>query len=164
MEEKTILLGKVDEIVYTLTFDGITVSHKGYKDIFDYDQGEQRARDSLESEGEYFWKEAVAADRTTQGLEDYIQEILDVDGWEHVLGDDNIQEIDNSGLYVETYNLIEDDELPYDQHELYDDILIEKEDFDKLVKAIEESNTDELRVIFGKYPEFKAREDLKQYV
>jgi hypothetical protein len=163
MEEKTILLGKVDETVYILILEESgKVIHHGFNEIFDYDQGEQRAREYLEDDTE-MWKQAVASDSTTQSFNDWCEEVINVDGWEHVLGE-GVHEIDYSGFYFDDYNLIEDDGLPYDEYYYYDDILIEKEDFDKLVKAIEESNTDELRVIFGKYPEFKAREDLKQYV
>src|SRR5688572_33111538 len=127
MKEKTILLGKVDETIYTLTLRDGNVSHNGYTNIFDYDQGKERAKDYLEQD-EYLWKEAVANDRTTKGLDEYNEEILDIDGWEHVLGE-GIHEIDYSGFYFEDYNLIEDDGIPYDEYDFYDDILIEKEDF-----------------------------------
>jgi hypothetical protein len=162
MEEKTILLGKTDEIIYTLTLKNGNVSQTGYKDIFDYDQGEQRAREYLEDDTE-MWKQAVASDSTTQSFDEWCEEVINVDGWEHVLGE-SVQEIDYSGFYFDDYNLIEDDGLPYDEYEYYDDILVEKEDFEKLVKAINEDDHESIEKIFSKIPEFNAREDLKQYV
>jgi len=155
--KKTILLGKVDETVYTLTLEDGNIFHTGYKDIFDYDQGRQRALEYLENDTE-LWKLAVANDNTTQGFDEFNEEILNIDGWEHVLGE-SVQEIDYSGYYFDDYNLIEDTGLPYDEYDLYDDILIEREDFEKIVNSVENVAT-----IFDKYPEFDAREDLKQYV
>jgi len=46
-------------------------------------QGEELARESLE-DGE-FWKEAVSDDRTTSGLDDWIDEVISADGWESLV-------------------------------------------------------------------------------
>ena len=46
-------------------------------------QGEELARESLE-DGE-FWKEAVSDDRTTSGLDDWVDEVLSIDGWESLI-------------------------------------------------------------------------------
>jgi len=45
------------------------------------------AKDMIDNdpEYEYFWKEAVAAGRTTDGLEDWKESIVDVDGFAHTL-------------------------------------------------------------------------------
>lgn len=37
------------------------------------------------SDYEYYWKEAVAADKTTKGLNDWLDEVLSMDGWCNIL-------------------------------------------------------------------------------
>ena len=48
------------------------------------EQGEELARESLE-DGE-LWKEAVSNGYTTSGLDDWVDEVLSIDGWENEIG------------------------------------------------------------------------------
>ena len=45
---------------------------------------ERIARDCLESDN-YFWKQAVASDHTTLGFDDWVDHVLNMDGWQHEL-------------------------------------------------------------------------------
>ena len=47
------------------------------------EDGKQKAREMLEN-GEC-WKQAVECDRTTSSLKDWVQDVLDIDGWQNVL-------------------------------------------------------------------------------
>lgn len=49
------------------------------------DEGKQRAREYLEDD--YLWKESVQSGDTKLGKDEWIEMVLDVDGWETVLGD-----------------------------------------------------------------------------
>ena len=59
-------------------------------------EAEIRAMDHLTDE-DYFWKQAVQAGHTTQGLEDWAQEVIDIDGLGHILSsyDGGEEETDN---------------------------------------------------------------------
>jgi hypothetical protein len=50
----------------------------------DEDEAEEEARDSLMQDDE-FWRQAVQAGNTHKGLKEWAQEVLDVDGWAHIL-------------------------------------------------------------------------------
>lgn len=56
-----------------------------FDEIFTEETGEQAAREMLE-DGEQ-WKMAVEADNTTDSLDGWINHVLSIDGWQHVLGD-----------------------------------------------------------------------------
>ena len=55
------------------------------RNLFTEEQGEQRARDSLE-DGE-LWKMDIQAEKTTSSLDDWVEMVMNVDGWEEVVGD-----------------------------------------------------------------------------
>jgi len=86
-----ILIGKTSEeqvIELKLEIDemfSISGTEYDFSDVFDSDTGENRARDILE-DGE-LWKMAVETDRTTSSLEDWVDEVIRIDGWEDTLGD-----------------------------------------------------------------------------
>jgi hypothetical protein len=48
------------------------------------EEAEKEAREVSISDDE-LWREAVKAGRTTKSLEDWVQEVIDIDGWAHVL-------------------------------------------------------------------------------
>lgn len=56
------------------TFDAIVMSEE---------EGETRARESLE-DGE-IWRSCVEAKSTEESLSDWVENVLDIDGWQHVL-------------------------------------------------------------------------------
>ncbi|KKK48984.1 hypothetical protein LCGC14_3139640, partial [marine sediment metagenome] len=62
-----------------------TLSGGNYREPLTESQGEERARESLE-DGE-IWKMSVESGNTTEGLNDWVEYVLSVDGWEHTLGD-----------------------------------------------------------------------------
>ena len=65
-------------------------------DVFDEETGEDRAREYLE-DGE-MWKEAVKDGYTTASLDDWTDDVLNIDSWENVIGD--VYQIDyKKGLY-----------------------------------------------------------------
>jgi hypothetical protein len=155
---KTILLGTDGKTVYTLTYDGVGLEYNEYKDVFSYDEGEERAIDSLKDDP-YFWKEAVASDSTTASLEEWAEDCVNIDGWRHILGEDNIIEVDDrENYFVEEYNHEEGEGLPFDESMYYDWLNIEIEDFDKLKKGIENDDKKLFEEVFAKYGEFDGKE------
>lgn len=66
-------------------------------------EAEQEARESLE-DNDYLWKQAVEADRTTQGFDDWVDDVLNMDGWAHILcGYDGCSyELDDGKVYWRT--------------------------------------------------------------
>ena len=63
----------------------ITAGEKEFKILTGgEEQGEELARESLE-DGE-LWKNAVSCGYTTSGLDDWIDGILSIDGWENEIG------------------------------------------------------------------------------
>jgi len=56
---------------------------KEYEWIESEEKAEERARECLE-DGE-LWREEVRAEKTTKGLDEWIDEVLSIDGWEHIL-------------------------------------------------------------------------------
>ena len=158
-----ILLGVNGLTVYVIQneSDG-TISYQAFEDVFDDDQGEQKARDYLEDDT-YLWKSAVESDSTTKGLDDWNDEVINVDGWRHVLGEDSIIDIDDRGYYFcEEHNFSEGSGLPVDYSDL-DQTDISEEDFEQLQKALEAEDVDGVNTFFGKYPEFDV-EELKRFV
>lgn len=90
MKEKTvkILVGitKNNQIVYAelnLRKDYFSVTHTTLRELITEEQGEERAKEYLE-DGES-WRQAVEAEHTTQGLDDWVEDVLNIDGWEHCL-------------------------------------------------------------------------------
>ena len=60
-----------------------SITHDTLRELLTEEEGEERARECLE-DGE-LWKMAVEADNTTQSLEDWVEEVLNIDGWETTL-------------------------------------------------------------------------------
>ena len=61
-----------------------TESGTSYRMVKNEDYAEELARGYLE-EDSCLWKEAVACGRTTSGFDDWIDEVLSMDGWAEVL-------------------------------------------------------------------------------
>lgn len=77
-----------------------TLSGGTYREPLTESQGEERAKEYLE-DGE-LWKMAVESDSTTDSLNDWIDYVLSVDGWEHTLGDiENFGEHNNETIYLQ---------------------------------------------------------------
>lgn len=151
-------------------------------EVFTEEQGQQKAEDLLEndSEYEYFWREAVQAERTIKGLEEWKEEVLDIDGWEHVLGGD-LENIDGD-LYCQMGSCGQID--IGDTLNDFDQLLISESDLEKINHVwdnfhlfdVQEMNDkrkkltqrkidmiNEVVEIFKKYPKYEA-EQLKQFV
>lgn len=87
--KRKLLVGETEDSVIVLEFEAdkhLSLSGDQYdKPAFDEDEGEYRAREYLE-DGE-LWKMAVEADDTILGLNDWIEFVLNTDGWEQTIGD-----------------------------------------------------------------------------
>ena len=103
------LIGETEENVIVLEFDtergrfSISgVEYDGSDYLFTEEEGESRARDYLE-DGE-LWRMCVEAGNTTAGLDEWVDDVLNFDGWMETLGD--IEDIDiydpETGDYVKT--------------------------------------------------------------
>jgi hypothetical protein len=92
-------------------------------------KGEEKAREMLE-DGD-MWKEAVRGDNTTQSLSDWVENVLDNDGWENVL---------DTSLYPDSFDFdgqtfyFESGSCGQHQEKELKHYLIEKENFDWLMK------------------------------
>jgi hypothetical protein len=97
--KKEILLGTdKDTTIYTIELESeqdyrdentqyCSLTGSYYDKVFITEEmGEQRAKQYLEDDNE-MWKQAVANDSTTSSLEEWNQEVLSIDGWQHILGD-----------------------------------------------------------------------------
>jgi hypothetical protein len=83
----TIFVGiTTDNELYFLNIEQPTEDHNYFSisgdtySLIEAEQGEQEAKDGLE-DGE-LWKMAVEGDRTTLSLTDWIELVIDTDGWE----------------------------------------------------------------------------------
>ena len=90
------LIGETEESVVVLEFrternyfSVCGTEYGGTQYLFTEEQGEERARDYLE-DGE-LWRMMVENEHTTMGLDDWVDHVLSMDGWEETLGD--IEEI-----------------------------------------------------------------------
>ncbi|WP_411753331.1 hypothetical protein [Serratia sp. (in: enterobacteria)] len=70
------------------------------RSVFSEETGEERAKEYLTDDKE-LWKQAVEHDNTEKGLEDWAEEVLNYDGWEHVLGDIIEVDIDGTTYYTD---------------------------------------------------------------
>lgn len=99
---KSILVGRTDDelVKVSMELHGDSVSFTGNtydaNNILTEEQGEERAQADLE-EGEV-WRMEVAGGHTEQSLEDWVENVLNIDGWQHVLGD--VHEI-KDGRYIQ---------------------------------------------------------------
>ena len=101
--KKEILIGKTENsaisIKLEISEDGqFSMSGHEYDltDALTESEGEQRAREYLE-DGE-LWKMSVQNDNTQVGLDEWIEMVLNVDGWQEILGD--IYEVPGTLKYV----------------------------------------------------------------
>ena len=85
------LIGETGESVVVLEFETkrsyfsvCGTEYGGTQHLFTEEQGEEQAQDYLE-DGE-LWRMAVEAQDTTDSLDSWIDHVLNLDGWQHVLG------------------------------------------------------------------------------
>jgi hypothetical protein len=74
-----------------------SITHTTLRDLITEEEGEQRVREYLE-DGE-LWRMAVEAENTTQSLEDWVEEVLSVDGWEVQLDSSYFGEYEGVSYY-----------------------------------------------------------------
>jgi len=156
------------EIDTTRNYFSMGRTNLDMNDILTEETGTERAREYLE-DGE-LWRMAVADERTEDSLEDFNEQVINMDGWEGVLGD--IYQIDydryvrwsscgqgKEDLHKMKKLLITKKELAFlikcwdkyhlvnfDTHKrLYDPVDINDKDIENMNKCVE---------IFKKYPEF----------
>lgn len=107
--KKNILVGKTEREYVVIKLeteqdyndgDYLSICGSTYENIFTEEEGEERAREYLE-DGES-WKMAVENDNTTEGLDDWIEHVLNVDGWRHVLGD--VYYLSDIDRYIESHS------------------------------------------------------------
>lgn len=70
------------------------------RSVFTEETGESRAKEYLTDDKE-LWKQAVEADNTEEGLEEWAEQVLRMDGWHTVLGDVIEVDIDGETYYTE---------------------------------------------------------------
>lgn len=63
----------------------LTIGAQEFRWFRDDGEAEDEAREYL-TDDDYLWKEAVAAGSTTDGLGEWAEDVLNMDGWEHVIG------------------------------------------------------------------------------
>lgn len=104
MQEKTtkILVGLTDDnlIVYAnlhLNKDYFSITHDTLRELITEEEGEERAREYLE-DGE-LWKQAVETDNTTDSLENWIEMVLNMDGWQTVMDANDFGEYEGIDYY-----------------------------------------------------------------
>ena len=98
---------KNDELVY-LEWDKAENKQKkcfslcggSYREPITESEGEQRAKEYLD-DGEG-WRIAVEAETTTASLQDWKEEVLSINGWEHVVGDvEDFGEYEGETIYLQ---------------------------------------------------------------
>ena len=98
---------KSDELVY-LEWEKVENEQKGYfslsggsyREPMTESEGDSKAKEYLE-DGDS-WKMAVESGNTTQGLNDWAEEVLSIDGWEHIIGDiEDFGEHKEETIYLE---------------------------------------------------------------
>ena len=99
------LIGETEESVVILEFrknryfSVCGTEYGGTQYLFTEEQGEERAQEYLE-DGE-LWRMSVESESTTQGLDEWIEDVLNIDGWQHVIGDvEEIQTKAGEWLYT----------------------------------------------------------------
>ena len=100
------LIGETGESVVVLEFrknryfSVCGTEYGGTQYLFTEEQGEERARDYLE-DGE-LWRVCVDAEQTTQGLSEWVEDVLNMDGWMETLGDiEEIQTKEGEWFYTQ---------------------------------------------------------------
>ena len=191
---RKILVGRNtnDNLIYVLEIDTtrgyFAITYDGYDDVLlDDESGERTAREYLE-DGE-LWRMQVAAEKTEESLEDWIEEVIDSDGWTEVIGDVQfVGEKNGNEYYARLTSCGAGSGKDYLE---IDELKIKKKDLVKIAKAVDElhlrrfdgsgsdkpedgvmfqnMNTKEIAqakeviAIFNKYPAFEL-EQLLQYV
>jgi len=98
---------KNDELVY-LKWDKVENEQKkyfsltggSYREPITESGGETKAKEYLE-DGE-LWRMAVESENTTLSLNDWVEHVLSIDGWEHTLGDiEDFGEHENDTIYLQ---------------------------------------------------------------
>lgn len=164
--KKKILVGKTFEGSYVVVELGteqdyndgnyLSICGSTYENVFTEEEGEERAREYLE-DGES-WRMAVEAEQTTDGLDDWIDVILNIDGWEQVLGD--VYYLSGIDRYIESHGggQIDMHIKPHDFEDFYipeDDVKVIWEIWHKYhLKDIEKTpkkKLQRLKTIFEKY-------------
>ena len=83
-----VTFGDLNDTFEESRYNRFSYSANGYDYYVGSDEelhGEALYQVHNDSEYEYFWREAVAAERTTDGLNDWLDSIVSCDGWESVL-------------------------------------------------------------------------------
>ena len=166
---RKILIGATDEHIVVVELEigddynrpegqHLSLSGEEYpREFFTEEEGEERAEEYLR-DGE-LWKDAVANDRTTDGLEAWAENVIAVDGWQETLG--NIIEVGD--LYTE-----EGSAGQIDMHRKPEDFVklavskedvkyiwhIWKEAHGKSLKSLNRQAVAMIRAVFEKYPVF----------
>lgn len=126
-----------------------------------YDNAVSRSRESLE-DGE-LWRQAVEANNTTQGLEDWIEEVLSIDG-ETSMIDNSLYpeevEIDGINYLFESGSCGQHQEAPEDIKQFF----IDKTLYNKIMKAwndqhLKEENPENLEEILDLLPNNESLDD-----
>lgn len=150
--KKEILIGFTDEDeAVTLQIDTICGynidENKSFSisgDIYDMkkdnlmteEQGEERARKYLEDDVE-MWKQAVANDSTTASFEDWCEHVINIDGWEQVLG-----EVEGIGDYNGEYYYINGSssggQIDLPDFDRFVDIKVTEDEYNSIAKAWKE--------------------------
>jgi hypothetical protein len=173
---KEIMIGKESEgdfITLKIDVDGDYFSVSGSTfddDIFSFDEGLARAREDLE-EGE-LWRMSVEAGTTERSLDDWVEDVLNIDGWEHVLGDvielgDDKYTMSSGGGQIDvSHKLNKWDKLVIDPKDLKTIIKAWKNNHIKNFDDIDEKGKKEIVdavEVFRKYKTFED-EDLNELV
>jgi len=99
IKEKDINVENIQSIeIENDSFIEIELFNRSYWLLTD-EEGERRARTYLEDDDE-LWKMAVESGNTTSGFDDWIEDVLNMDGWESVLNGYNGM---SNGLFGDWY-------------------------------------------------------------
>lgn len=128
------IIGIANDTMYVAAIETdmgyFSLTGTGYSiETINEEQGERRAREYLE-DGE-LWKMAVANGSTTDSLEDWVDIVLDADGWQSVLGD--VEEfLDDQYVFISCCGCLHN---IYSEHYIWDKLYISQELIAKLRKA-----------------------------
>ena len=166
---------KHEELIY-LEWDKVnnqerkmfTLSGGNYREPLTESQGEERARESLE-DGE-IWKMSVESGNTTEGLNDWVEYVLSVDGWEHTLGDiEDFGEHNGETIYLQLSSCGQHKEEIEDIKNLWIDEKDLKEVYElwdnSHLKTLEKKHIQIMEKFFDKYKAFCSdQEALNKYL
>ena len=166
---------KSDELVY-LEWDKVkneqnkyfSLCGGSYRDPITETEGEQKADEYLE-DGD-LWKMAVESGNVRKGLQDWKEEVLSIDGWEHILGD-----IEDFGEHNEETIYLQNSSGGQHQEEInnFKNLWIEEKDLKEVYKLWDTEHLKPLKKesiaimerFFEKYKKFCSdQEALNQYL